>query len=109
MRTRIDTLLPSPAHIAQGKQTRETTSSAEGVSKVTHQYKAGDPVYALYYGQRRDKQPRWVPAVIQKSQGTRCFNVKVLPRGPVWRRHWEQLQPRYASDEDKEPGVAVTP
>ena len=109
MRTRIDTLLPSPAHIAQGKQTRETTSSAEAVSKTTRQYKAGDPVYALYYGQRRDKQPRWVPAVIQKSQGARCFNVKVLPRGPVWRRHWEQLQPRYASDEDTEPGDAVFP
>ena len=104
MRTRIDSLLPSPAHIAQGKQTKETTSISGGVSKVTRQYKAGDPVYALYYGPRRDKQPRWVPAVVKKSLGTRCFNVKVVPRGPVWRRHWEQLQPRYASAEDNEPG-----
>ena len=112
IRTRIDTLLPSPAHIAQGKQTKETsktqvTPNPRGVAKVTRQYKAGDSVYALYYGPHRDKHPRWVPAVVKKSQGTRCFNVKVVPHGPVWRRHWEQLRPRYASDEDNEPGDAA--
>ena len=74
------------------------------VSKVTRQFKAGDTVYALYYGPRRDKDPRWVPAVIKKALGTRSFNVKVIPRGPVWRRHLEQLQPRFASEEDEEPG-----
>nr|KAG5699460.1 hypothetical protein BaRGS_016306 [Batillaria attramentaria] len=108
-RTRIDTLLPSPAHIAQGKQSKEAsktqvTPDPGGVAKVTRQYKAGDPVYALYYGPHHAKQPRWVPAVVKKSTGTRCFNVKVVPRGPVWRRHWEQLRPRYASEEDSEPG-----
>ena len=107
MRTRIDSLLPSPAHIAQAKQTKDTTSSSGGVSKVTKQYKVGDPVYALYCGPRREKEPRWVPAIIKKTLGTRCFNVKVIPRGPVWRRHWEQLQPRYASAEDSEPGDSV--
>nr|KAG5689431.1 hypothetical protein BaRGS_012253 [Batillaria attramentaria] len=109
IRTRIDTLLPSPAHIAQGKQSKEAsktqvTPDSGGVAKVTRQYKAGDPVYALYYGPHHAKQPRWVPAVVKKSTGTRCFNVKVVPRGPVWRRHWEQLRPRYASEEDSEPG-----
>ena len=112
IRTRIDSLLPSPAHIAQGKQCKETSKSqtashSEGVAKVTRQYKAGDPVYALYYGPHRDKHPRWVPAVVKKSMGTRCFNVKVIPHGPVWRRHWEQLRPRYTSDEDNEPGDSV--
>ena len=58
----------------------------------------------LYCGPRREKEPRWVPAIIKKASGTRCFTVKIIPRGPVWRRHWEQLRPRYASDEDKEPG-----
>nr|KAG5699654.1 hypothetical protein BaRGS_005102 [Batillaria attramentaria] len=109
IRTRIDTLLPSPAHIAQGKQSKEAsktqvTPDSGGVAKVTRQYKAGDPVYALYYGPHHAKQPRWVPAVVKKSTGTRCFNVKVVPCGPVWRRHWEQLRPRYASEEDSEPG-----
>ena len=109
IRTRIDTLLPSPAHIAQQKQNRdscraEANSKPGVVSKVTRQFKAGDTVYALYYGPRRDKDPRWVPAVIKKALGTRSFNVKVIPRGPVWRRHLEQLQPRFASEEDEEPG-----
>ena len=111
IRTKIDTLLPSPAHIAQGKQTKATskaeTSNSGTVAKVTRQYKAGDTVYALYHGPRRDRQPRWVPAVVKKALGTRCFNVKVVPHGPVWRRHWEQLQPRYTTDEDKEPGDAT--
>lgn len=112
IRTRIDILLPSPAHIAQGKQSKEASKSqmskdSGGVAKVTKNYRVGDPVYALYHGPRRDRQPRWVPAVIKKTLGTRCFNVKIVPHGPVWRRHWEQLQPRYATEEDKEPGEAV--
>ncbi|KAL8577680.1 hypothetical protein ACOMHN_060791 [Nucella lapillus] len=112
IRTRIDSLLPWPAHIAQGKQSKEASQSQmtpdlAGVAKVTRQYKAGDPVYALYYGPRRDKHPRWVPAVIKKSLGTRCFNVKVIPHEPLWRRHWEQLQPRYTSKEDNESADAV--
>lgn len=109
IRTRIDTLLPSPAHIAQGKQTKEALKSEKrqestGVSRVRKQYKVGEPVYALYFGPHRDKHPRWVPGIIKKALGTRCFNVKVVPHGPVWRRHWEQLQPRFATEEDNEPG-----
>ena len=83
------------------------TPDSGGVAKVTRQYKAGDPVYALYHGPRRDKHPRWVPAIIKKSLGTRCFNVKVVPHGPVWRRHWGQLHPRYVTDEDNKPGDVV--
>ena len=114
IRTRIDTLLPSPAHINQGKQSKETSKAemvqdSGGVSKVTRQYKAGDTVFALYYGPRRDREPRWVPAVIKRALGTRCFNVKVVPHGPVWRRHLEQLQPRHTTEEDAEPGDTADP
>ena len=57
-RTRIDSLLPSPVHIAQGRQSKETskcqmTPDSGGVAKVTRQYKGGDPVYALYHGPRQ--------------------------------------------------------
>ena len=112
IRTRIDTLLPSPAHIAQGKQAKVATKSqmteTQGtVARVTRTFKTGDPVYAMYCGPHRDKQPRWVPGVITKATGTRCFKVKILPRGPVWRRHWEQLRLRYTSDEDQEPGQDI--
>ncbi|XP_014777021.1 uncharacterized protein LOC106873987 [Octopus bimaculoides] len=59
IRTRIDSLLPSPAHIAQAKQSKEAyksqmTPGSADVAKVTGQYKARDPVYALYYGPRRE-------------------------------------------------------
>ena len=112
IRTKIDTLIPSPPHIMQGKQSQETskkieTKAPETVSKVTRKYEVGDHVYALYYGPRRDNHPRWVPAIVRKALGTRCFNVQVVPHGPVWRRHWEQLQPRYSSAEDSEPGDSI--
>ena len=41
------------------------TPDSGGVAKVTRQYKAGDPVYAPYHGPRRDKHPRWVPAIVK--------------------------------------------
>ena len=111
IRTKIDILLPSPAHTAQGKQAKEAAKSQcqETVAKVVSHYNVGDPVYARYFGPRRDQEPRWVPAVVTKQKGTRTVNVRVYPRGPVWRRHIEQLKPRYASEEDTEPGDAPWP
>ena len=105
IRTKIDTLLPIPAYIAQGKQAKEATKSqTQEVARVVTNYKVGDAVYALYYGPRRDKDPRWVPAVVTKRKGTRTVNVRVWPRGPTWRRHVDQLQPRYPFPDDMEPG-----
>ena len=34
------------------------------------------------------------------------FNVRVVPRDPICRRHLDQLQPRHTSDEDLDPGEA---
>ena len=96
LRTRLDTLLPSPAHVFQSKQSAKV--------KKVHRFQPGDTVYAEYFGPRHDKDPRWVPAVIKKTLGPRTFTVKVVPRGPTWRRHLEQLQPRVDSDEDRDPG-----
>ena len=104
MWTRIVSLFSSPAHIAQGKQTKVTASPSESVSKLTRLHKVEDTVYALYCGPRQDKQPRWVPAIVKKALDTRCYNVKVVPHGPIRRRHREQLQPRYASSDNQEPG-----
>ncbi|XP_065062450.1 uncharacterized protein K02A2.6-like [Rhopilema esculentum] len=110
--SRSQVFLPEkPAHTAQGKQAREATKSQqkEIISKVVTSYKVEDPVYALYFGPRRDKEGRWVPAVIIKRKGSRSFNVRVQPKGPTWRRHLEKLQPRYASVEDDDPGVPPSP
>ena len=58
LRTWIDSLMPSSAHIAQGKQSKEASKSqmtpdSGGVAKVTRQYKAGDPMYALWTSPRQ--------------------------------------------------------
>ena len=58
----------------------------------------------MYFGPRRDCDPRWVPAIVTKCKGTRTLNVCVCLCGPTWRRHIEQLQPRYVSEEDNKPG-----
>lgn len=103
MRCKIDTLLPSPAHIAQEKQSNESYPKKKTVARTQASYKVGDPCYALYCGPNRNKQPRWVSAVVTKVYGQRSVNVKVVPRGPTWRRHLEQLRPRYTSETDEEP------
>lgn len=102
IRTKIDTLLPSPAHKAQGQQAREATKS-QTVDKVETTYTVGSPCYALYCGPHRDKEPRWVMATVIKVFGSRSVNVRVHPRGAVWRRHVEQLRPRYGVEYDTEP------
>ena len=101
IRTKIDTLVPSIPHLLQGRQSRQASKhsnaeDSEVVSKVEHHYTLGDPCYALYFGPRRDRDPRWVPAIVTKVHGTRSVNVP-------WRRHLDQLRPRYGSDQDDDP------
>jgi len=101
----IDTLLPSPAHAAQGKQAKEVTKSRQlPVTQAVVTYKIGDPSYTLYFGPRRDRDPRRVPAIVVKHFGTRSVNVRAVPRGPVWRRNTDQLQRRYISTDHTEHG-----
>ena len=35
---------------------------------------------------------------------SRSVNVRVHPRGAIWRRHLEQLRPRYGTEHDNDPG-----
>ena len=44
------------------------------------------------------------PLKSSRVHGSRTVTVKVLPRGPIWRRHVEQLRPRHESTEDEDPG-----
>ena len=107
IRTKIDILLPSPAHTAQGKQARETTMS-QTVAKLKHMYSVGTPCYTLYCGPRWDKDTSWVPAIVIKVHGSRSINVRVQHRGPTWRRHLDQLRPRYGVEYDMEPGWDIS-
>jgi len=74
IRTKIDTLLPSPAHTAQGKQAKEANKSQQSerqlpVTQVAVTYKVGDPCYALYFGPRRDRDPRWCLPLLSNVLG----------------------------------------
>ena len=95
--------MPSPAHVAQSKQSKVSKLQARSRKCKSPNFEVGDPCYALYYGPRRNKDARWVPAVVTKVFGTRSVQVKVYPQGPSWRRHIDQLQPRHVTAEDLEP------
>lgn len=112
IRARIDTLFPTPAHVKQREQMKCASKGfpkREIIHKLRHSFKVGDPCYALYFGPERDQDGRWVPAIVTKRHGSRSVNVKVTPRGPIWRRHIDQLQFRYTSDEDADPGENEIP
>ena len=112
IRSLIDILKPSPVHIAQERQSQTTsaeTTSSSSVAKVLHSYKAGTPVYAAYYGRRNVKDLRLVPAIVKKPLGARTILVHVCLRGLVWKRHIEQLRPRYGADQDADPGEMTIP
>ena len=61
LRTKIDALLPSLAHIAQEHQAREATKSQQkeqtAVQHVRTAYDVGTPCYALYCGPRQTSTP----------------------------------------------------
>ena len=84
---KLDALFPSPPHVAQGKQARDAAKDqlqekSQLISKVTCLYSVGTPRYALYYGPKCNKKPRWVSAVVTKVLGSRTVNVRVHPKGP---------------------------
>ena len=79
IRTKLDAILPSPARIMQGKQTRAISSNDDSRHPI-HNFKAGDPCYALYFGPKQTKDPRWVPAVVVKWTGTRTIQVRTVPK-----------------------------
>ena len=114
IRTKLDALVPSPAHAAQGRQAKAAAKEQRHertrmVNITTCQYAVGAPCFALYCCPNRNhRSPRWVPAVVVKVFGTRSVNVRVLPRGPIWRRHIEQLRPRYVVKPESEGDVSVT-
>ena len=92
--------LPSPAHIAQGKQARATTKSQvhELPSRVTPNLWVSLAVHCTM-ARGDTRWPRWVHAVVMKRYATHSIHVCVVPQGGTWRHHIEQLCPRYV-DQD---------
>ena len=59
LRTKIDTLVPSPTHLLQGKQSNETNKANSRLRRTADtSYKVGAPCYALYCGQIHHNKPR---------------------------------------------------
>ena len=81
IRTKLDAILLSPAHIMQDKQTR-AISSNDNLHHPINNFKAGDHCFALYFGRKQTKNPRWVPAVAIKQTGTYTIEVWTVP--PKW-------------------------
>ena len=92
--TKIDTLIPVPLQLPLPKKS---------IKKI-RSFKVGNAAYALYYRPRRNHDPRWVSGVIAQARGTRLFHVRIVPNGPIWKPHIDQIRWRYASPEDDEPG-----
>ena len=108
IRTKIDALWPEPAHWGQGKQAAEATKSRQRKTHPVQGYKVGTPCYAQYFGAQRNRQPQWMAAVVTEVCGARSVKVRVVPHGPTWRRHIEQLRPRFGST-DEEPETPGAP
>uniref|UniRef100_A0A0L8H963 CCHC-type domain-containing protein n=1 Tax=Octopus bimaculoides TaxID=37653 RepID=A0A0L8H963_OCTBM len=57
------------------------------------------------------RHPMPLPVELMQKLGggfgyTKIDLADVIPHGPMWRRHWEQLRPQYTTEEDNEPGDA---
>ena len=85
-------------HHQHGQQTKLKAASKSLQS--FHNDKVGDPCCTLYFGPKRTQDPRWIPVVVVKRTGTRTVQVRPIPRGGIWRRHIDQLRPRYPQDDE---------
>ena len=91
VRTKLDALLPSPVYIAQSKLKNSVDTERR---KAKHQYKSEILAMRCTLGSHRSHE----------NIRTRTFNVRVVPNGPIWRRHLNYPQYRYATDNEQDPG-----
>lgn len=75
------TSLSCPRKTVAGKQS----------NKKLHSYTIVTPCYALCCGPRRNREPKWIAAVVTKVLRSKSVNVKIMPRGPTCKRHIDQL------------------
>ncbi|XP_005106177.1 uncharacterized protein K02A2.6-like [Aplysia californica] len=85
IRTKLDVIISAQ---------RQTTPRVRDEPVPARRLSKDSPCFALSYeGGRRD---RWKPAVATAFLGHKLHEVRVLPDGPMWRRHGDQLCPRHA-------------
>ena len=83
IRTKLDIIIP---------EQRQSTPCVPEKPTPARRLSKDSPCFALSYkGGRKD---RWKPAVVTTFLGHKLYDVRVLPDGPTWRRHEDQLRPR---------------
>ncbi|KAK3764510.1 hypothetical protein RRG08_009192 [Elysia crispata] len=74
------------------KESKKVNRSEQALNSF--KFRVGDPCYAKVFSTRSEKSPKWV------QMGTSSYH-----QGPTWRRHIEQLQPRFCRcDDNADPG-----
>ncbi|XP_067940407.1 uncharacterized protein [Watersipora subatra] len=101
-------LTGAPYHLATNGAAERLIQSFNQALKKSDLSSMGTPCYALYCLPKRDTQPKLVEAVAIKVFGSRTVNVRILLRGPIWKRHLEQLCPRHASPENAESPAEIS-
>ena len=56
-----------------------------------------------WYNSRKRRHAKWVLATVHKVHGVGSVNVKVHPRGPIWKRHINQPHLLYGAGQDDDP------
>ena len=97
IRSKLDSLLPCPPCLVREMQDKRNQRTNKESFQIQHKYKIGDFCYALHCGPRQGKQPRWIPAIVNKILGARNIQVRLCSNGSIWKRHVEQLRPRYVT------------
>ncbi|GFR94291.1 Pol polyprotein [Elysia marginata] len=103
-----------PVHLVLWRQSKaanvsELSSSSSTTTKTLFDYNTGTHVYTACFAPKKNKDQRRVLAIVSKRLGTRHALVRVFPKGPVWKRHVEQLRPWYGADQDADPGETPVP
>ena len=95
LRTKIDALLPSPAHIAQEHQARESTKSQQkentAIQHVCTAYSVGTPCYALYCGPRQTSTPKWFQLQSPESMALEHSPLRCIPEGHYGNVTWNNF------------------
>ncbi|CAL9702513.1 unnamed protein product [Knipowitschia caucasica] len=99
VRSRLDFLRPN---IAMRVRRRQYQQKEEHDSRATErQFDVDDPVYLR---NTAGDKPKWIPGVVTQQTGPVSYRVQGETTDQVYRRHGDQLRPRYPQEvSDPEP------
>ncbi|KII62828.1 hypothetical protein RF11_09005 [Thelohanellus kitauei] len=91
IRAKIDTFIPHE---------KEEMKDKLPIPKVYQFVKSDAPCYARNFKVHDERSPKWLPATIIKILGYRHALVRLEKDHRVFKRHFEQLRPRYIKKPD---------